>query len=606
MQINYLSSISISKRDSSNRHQKMNRPALSPVYSLHKMPTAKKTDNTLLYEYEVRYIPAEVVKAESHCLRLADDIYDDYFYKPAVAKKMAWKQKNRRLDEPILKAGQERLSLAKNIRPPAEALQKVIEHQVINERETVDNMEFSPKTVTHAINPKEIQQRVTAKLAAGEDRAVTNELTFQYINPSNRTKYQQETLDELYYQRARSSSLSTLGEARRTIAQTKKKRMEPSDAVLRRATTNPNRAESVTGQRRSKGNTKQKQNDRWGLELLPNQLSLSDSSTISKCLFIKPGRADAKVAMTERTKTQEPLIPIERVAVPHCKTFGASALILSRSQSIGTKSLLDTTVTGIPLSTEEVSAYTPLYIGGSHSRLSGIGSSNNIVKNMFEPIRSSTLALYNSRLSRDSTCSTITAPNTLDPRPSFITNNLSKEYPNLKDKLVENVLNTLRSSILTINDLDPDMALRESNSHGLKPSIIERLLESNSDCKSNSTRTAPKHSIDLTTSGTIKRPKRTPKLQSTPVAREFNQQSDTKGKDVQLGLQDDTCLDPVLEAKQRVQTSDKKQRAVESSLENTKVDLFITQGHSLGDGSDEAIYIELGMSTPLNLSEQQS
>lgn len=584
----------------------MNRPALSPVYSLHKVPTAKKTDNTLLYEYEVRYIPAEVVQAESHCLRLADDIYDDYFYKPAMAKKMAWRQKNRRLEEPISKNEQQKLSLAKNIQPPPEALQRALEHQMANERETRDDTVFSPGTITYALNPKEIQQRVAAKLAAGEGCTTMDELTFQYINPSNRTKHQQETLEEIYYQRARSSSLSTLGEVRRTIAQTKKKRIEQSDAALKRAATNPNRSGSVIGQRGSKGNARQRQGERQGLELVPNPLSVSDSSAISKCLFIKPGRIDAKVSKIDRARTQEPLIPIERGAIPQCKTFGASALIVSRSQSIGTKSLLDTTLTGIPLSTEEASAYTPLYIGGSHSRSSGIGSANNIVKNMFEPIRSSTLALHNSRLSRDSTCSAVTTPNTLDPRPSLITNNLSREYPDLKNKLVENVLNTLRSSILTINDLDPDMTLRESNSHGLKPSVIEQILESNSVYRSNSSRSVPKYSLDLSTSGTVKRPRRIPKPQSTPVAGEFTRRSSSKEKEMQLDSREEVSLDPVLEAKQRVQTSDKKQRVADSSLENTKIDLFITQGHSHGDGSDEAIYIELGMSTPLNLSEQQN
>ncbi|ESU42214.1 Hypothetical protein GSB_16638, partial [Giardia duodenalis] len=588
-------------------HQKMIRPALSPVYSLHKVPTAKKTDNTLLYEYEVRYIPAEVVQAESHCLRLADDIYDDYFYKPAMAKKMAWRQKNRRSDEPIAKTEQQRLSLAKNIYPPPEALQKALENQPKNERGTADETVFFPGTIAQAFNPKELQQRVTAKLASGEDRTSMDELTFQYINPSNRTRHQQETLEEIYYQRARSSSLSTLGEVRRVIAHARKKRPEPPDAVPGRAATNPKRSESVLGHRGSREKTRQNPHDKQGPDLLSNPLALSDSFAVSKCLCIKPGRIDAKISQAARAKTQEPLIPVERVALPQCKTFGTSALILSRSQSLGTKSLLDTTLTGIPLSTEEASAYTPLYIGGSHSRSSGIGSANNIVKNMFEPIRSSTLALHNSRLSRDSTCSAIATPQTLDPRPSLTTNNLSREYPDLKDKLVENVLNTLRSSILTISDLDPDMTLRESNSNGLKASVIEQLLTSKSTYRDTGPGSVPKLAIDPATTGTVKRVRRTPRLQSTPITCESHQRTGAKEKEANICLQEGPCLDPVLEARQRVQTSDKKHRPADSSLESTKVDLFITQSHSLhGDGSDEAIYIELGMSTPLNLSEQQN
>lgn len=586
----------------------MIRPALSPVYSLHKVPTAKKTDNTLLYEYEVRYIPAEVVRAESHCLRLADDIYDDYFYKPAMAKKKAWQQKNRRSDEVILKTEQQRLSLAKNICPPPEAFHKALECQPLNEKGTSDNTVFFPGTIAYALDSKEIQQQITTKLAASEDRTSMGELTFQYINPSNRTKHQQETLEEIYYQRARSSSLSTLGEVRRVIAHTKKKRPDPSDAVTGRAVTNPKRSESILGQRgfkeTSRQKSKQKPDYKQSSELIPNPLALSDSLAISKCLCVKPGRVDPKLSHSNQIKTQEPLVPVERIILPQCKTFGTSALILSRSQSTGTKSLLDTTLTGIPLSTEEASAYTPLYIGSSHSRSSGIGSANNIVKNMFEPIRSSTLALHNSKLSRDSTCSTIAAPQTLDPRPSLTTNNLSREYPDLKDKLVENVLNTLRSSILTINDLDPDMTLRESNLHGLKPSVIEQLLDSKTSCKDNSPKTVPKLAIDTATHGTVKRARRVLKLHSTPTLCDSGQKPGAKERGANTCLQEEPCLDPISEAKQRVQTSDKKHRPANSLLEDTKNDLFITQGYSLhGDGSDEAIYIELGMSTPPNLSE---
>lgn len=582
----------------------MIRPALSPVYSLHKVPTAKKTDNTLLYEYEVRYIPAEVVQAESHCLRLADDIYDDYFYKPAMAKKKAWQQKNRRSDEVILKTEQQRLSLAKNICPPPEAFQKALECQPSNEKGTSDNTVFFPGTTTYALGSKEIQQRVTAKLAVNEDRTSMDELTFQYINPSNRTKHQQETLEEIYYQRARSSSLSTLGEVRRVIAQAKRKRPDPSDVAIGRAVTNPTRSESTLKQRGFKEKPRQKPGDGRGPEVVPNPLALSDPFAISKCLCIKPGRMDPKLSHSNRAKTRDPLIPVERIVLPQCKTFGASALILSKSQSTGTRSLLDTTLTGIPLSIEEASAYTPLYIGSSHSRSSGIGSANNIVKNMFEPIRSSTLALHNSKLSRDSGCSTIATPQTLDPRPSLTTNNLSREYPDLKDKLVENVLNTLRSSILTINDLDPDMTLRENNLHGLKPSVIEQLLDSKTSCKDNSPTSVPKLAIDTATSGTVRRVRRVLKLHSTPIICGSRQKSGSKEKEEDPCLQEKLYLDPVSETEQRAQISGKKYRPIDSSLDDTKSDLFITQGYSLhGDGSDEAIYIELGMSTPPNLSE---
>lgn len=136
---------------------------LSPIYSLHKVPTAQKADNALLYEYEVRYLPADAVRQDSHCLKLAQDIYEEHVRKPHEVKKEAWEHRAQAQTalgaQPIL------------IRPvhTAEHLQ-------------LDDLEVDE------------------------------------ISPLNRTKQQRETLEDLYYQRTRLPSLSALGEFRRALA----------------------------------------------------------------------------------------------------------------------------------------------------------------------------------------------------------------------------------------------------------------------------------------------------------------------------------------------------------------------------------------------------
>ncbi|TNJ26818.1 hypothetical protein GMRT_10603 [Giardia muris] len=136
---------------------------LSPIYSLHKVPTAQRADNALLYEYEVRYLPADAVRQDSHCLKLAQDIYEEHVRKPHENKKEAWEHRAHAQSalgtQPIL------------VRPV----------------HTIDHLRL-------------------------------DDLEIDEISPLNRTKQQRETLEDLYYQRTRLPSLSALGEFRRALA----------------------------------------------------------------------------------------------------------------------------------------------------------------------------------------------------------------------------------------------------------------------------------------------------------------------------------------------------------------------------------------------------